>query len=93
MNYKLSHLYQINLGGDSYVKVLLKTYTQNYETKQETLFDCAKVQENYFTSAKRPTFGNCYGLKAVWRKNLEYRPQFFFKIRKAVCLGFVYVPK
>ena len=32
-------------------------------------------------------------LKAVWRKNYDYKPQFFFEILKAVCPSVDWVPK
>ena len=71
-----------------------KTYLQSLETKPETHFILCQSQGNLFSlQLKRPKFCHFLGLKAVWRKNYDYKPQFFLEILKAVCLSVDWVPK
>ena len=53
----------------------------------------AKSRKPFSLQLKRPKFCHFLGLKAVWRKNYDYKPQFFLEIRKALCLSVNLVPK
>ena len=53
----------------------------------------AKSRKSFSLQLKRPTFCNFWGLKAVWRKNYDYKPQLFLEILNAVCLSVDWVPK
>ena len=71
-----------------------KKYLQSLETKPWTHFVLWQSQGNFFSlQLKRPKFFNFWGIKAVWRKNYDYKPQFFLEILKAVCLCVDWVPK
>ena len=54
----------------------------------------AKSRKPFSLQLKRPSFCKFWGLKAFWRKNYDYKQQFFFlEILKAVCLSVDWVPK
>ena len=53
----------------------------------------ANLTKSFSFQLKRPKICNFFGLKAVLRKNYDYKPQFFLEILKAVCLSVDWVPK
>ena len=52
-----------------------------------------KLRKAISLQSKRPKFCHFQGLKAIGRKNYHCRALFYFKILKAVCLTFDWVPK
>jgi hypothetical protein len=52
-----------------------------------------KSRKPFSLQLKRPKFCHFLGLKAVWRKNYDYKPQFVLEILKAVYLSVDWVPK
>ena len=53
----------------------------------------AKSRKPLSLQLKRTKLCNFWGLKAVWRKNYDYKPQFVLEILRAVCLSVDWVPK
>ena len=57
---------------------------QNISSKFENLnwnsfYIMEKLRKSILLQSKKPKFCNVWGLKPVWQKNLEYKPQFFLK--------------
>ena len=64
-----------------------------WKPKGNSFYIRPKSRKPFSLELKRPRFCHFLGLKAVWRKNYDYKSQFFLEILKAVCLSVDWVPK